>query len=96
MGWYRWEDDDLLLNLRVQPRASRNEFAGPLGDALKVRVTAPPVDGRANEHLIRWLAELFGVPRAQVVLITGVGCRLKSFRIRAPQTLPPPLSRPRG
>jgi hypothetical protein len=43
--WYRWDGDDLILSLKIQPKASRDELAEPLGDALKVRITAPPVDG---------------------------------------------------
>lgn len=93
MSGYHWEGDTLVLRLRVQPRAARDEFVGPLGDTLKVRVTAPPVEGQANAHLIRWLAELFEVPRAQITLAGGATGRLKTLRIQAPRTLPPPLSR---
>ena len=51
-NWFRWESDDLLLSLRVQPRASQDEFVGPHGDHFKVRITAPPVEGKANAHLV--------------------------------------------
>lgn len=88
MSWYAWRGDDLLLTLRVQPRASRDELVGPLGDALKVRITAPPVDGKANEHLIRFLAKAFGVPRSAVELLSGDTGRDKRFCIRAPSRLP--------
>jgi uncharacterized protein (TIGR00251 family) len=88
LDWYRWDGDDLLLELRVQPRAARDELIGPLGTALKVRITAPPVEGKANAHLLRWLADLFGVPQAQVTLLSGDGSRGKRVRIRAPQRLP--------
>lgn len=84
----RWEDGDLLLTLHVQPRASRDEFAGIHGDALKLRITAPPVDGKANAHLRRFLAETFGVPRGNVELLAGAAARRKTFRIRAPRCLP--------
>lgn len=52
--------------MRVQPRASRTEVAGPYGDAVRIRLTAPPVDGAANEALVRFLAERLEVPRSAV------------------------------
>jgi uncharacterized protein (TIGR00251 family) len=93
MSWYRWDGDDLVLRLRVQPRASCDEFAEALGDQVKVRVTAPPVEGKANAHLVRFLAKTFGVPKAQVSLESGVSSRNKQFRIVAPRTLPPAVAR---
>jgi uncharacterized protein (TIGR00251 family) len=91
MGWYHWEGDDLLLNLLVQPRACRDELVGPQGDALKVRITAPPVEGRANEHLVRFLAKVFGVGCRDVLLRAGLSGRRKSLRIRRPARLPLPV-----
>lgn len=67
----------ITLRLKVQPRASRTELAGPYGDALKIRVAAPPVDGEANEELIRFLARRLGVPRAAVTITSGLGGRSK-------------------
>lgn len=92
--WYRWDQDDLLLRLRVQPRASRDGFAGPLGDRLKVRITAPPVDGEANAHLIRFLAKAFGVPQGQIQILSGEGSRNKDIRIQAPKKIPLPADKP--
>ena len=63
--------------MRVQPRASRTELAGLHGDALKVRVAAPPVEGAANDALIRFLAGRLEVPRAAVRLETGLAGRTK-------------------
>jgi len=54
--WYRWDGPDLLLKLKLQPKSSRDAFAGQQNDRLRVRITAPPVDGRANTHLLAWLA----------------------------------------
>ena len=59
-----------------------------MGDRLKVRLTAPPVEGRANEHLVAYLAKLFGVARRQVVLERGNSSKRKQLRIRSPQKLP--------
>jgi len=67
----------VLLRLRVQPRASRTELAGIHGDLLRVRLTAPPVDGAANEALVRFLAERLGVPRGAVRLVGGEAGRTK-------------------
>jgi uncharacterized protein len=67
----------IRLRLHVQPRASRTEVAGPHGDALKVRLAAPPVDGAANEALVRFLAERLGVSRTAVRLESGASGRAK-------------------
>ena len=58
---YRWEGADLILQVRAQPRAGRDEWAGLLDDRFRVRITAPPVDGQANARLREFLATLFGV-----------------------------------
>jgi hypothetical protein len=88
-GWYRWEGRDLLLQLKLHPRSSRDEFAGPHDDRLRVRITAPPVDGKANSHLVAWLARQFGVGKSSVVIEAGQTSRLKRVRIRAPAQVPP-------
>jgi uncharacterized protein (TIGR00251 family) len=71
----------LLLHIRVQPRASRSAIVGPHGDALKVRLTAPPVDGAANEELIRFLAKEFGVPQRAIEIVAGLSSRRKTVRV---------------
>ncbi len=88
-AWYQWEGEDLLLAVRVQPRASRDEIVGPHGDSLKVRITAPPVEGQANLHLLKYLAKAFGVPRSALTLLSGDSGREKRLRIHAPQAFPP-------
>lgn len=65
------------VTVRVQPRASRNEVAGVLGDALKVRLTAPPVEGAANEALVEFLAATFGIPPRAVTIVAGTSSRTK-------------------
>lgn len=69
------------LQIRVQPRASRTELAGLHGDALKVRLAAAPVDGAANDALIRFLAEHLGVPRSAVSLLSGSHSRAKVVEV---------------
>ncbi|GAB6041163.1 DUF167 family protein [Endothiovibrio diazotrophicus] len=84
----RREGDDLILTLRIQPKASRDEVCGEHGDAVKIRITAPPVDGKANAHLIKYLAKLFRVPKGQVTVVSGDTGRDKVVRIHAPRELP--------
>lgn len=67
--------------MRVQQRAARTEIIGAHGDALKIRVAAPPVDGAANEALGRFLARQLGVPRAAVAVVSGQGGRTKVLRV---------------
>jgi uncharacterized protein (TIGR00251 family) len=66
----------------VQPRASRDSIEGEHGDALKIRLTAPPVDDRANEALVRLLAERLNVPRAAVRIVAGEKSRRKRVVVR--------------
>jgi len=67
--------------VHVQPRARRTEVAGMHGDAVKVRLAAPPVDGAANEELIRFVAERLGVPRATVRIAAGATSRHKVVEV---------------
>jgi uncharacterized protein (TIGR00251 family) len=88
VAWFRQEGSDLILQIQVQPRASRDAVAGVMGSHLKIRLTTPPVDGRANEHLIAYLAKLFGVPKSSVILEQGAASRRKLLRIRSPKKRP--------
>lgn len=92
--WYRWEGDALFIKVRVQPRASRDELGEVLAGCLKVRITAPPVDGKANAHLIRFLAEVFGVAKSRIALLDGETSREKRLRIESPRSLPPLVAPP--
>lgn len=87
-GFFRWENDDLLLSIKVQPRASKDELAEILGDSLKIRITAPPVDGAANKHLIAFLANVFKVSKSHVTLMSGETGRDKRLRVHAPKQWP--------
>jgi uncharacterized protein (TIGR00251 family) len=69
------------ISIRVQPRASRDEIAGVHGDALKVRLTSPPVDGAANEALVIFLTERFAVPRHAITIVSGAQSRAKVVEI---------------
>ena len=67
--------------VRVQPRASRSEIAGVHGDAMKIRLSAPPVDGAANDALLELLADAFGVARRAVRIVGGVSSRRKVVEV---------------
>jgi len=94
-SWYSWQNRVLILNIRVQPRASRNEIAGPVGDHLKIRLTTPPVDGEANKHLLKFLAKTCGVSKNQVELLSGASARNKRVRITTPKKLPKGVAAPK-
>lgn len=72
----------LIVRIHVQPKASKSEFVGLHGDRLKVRVQAKPVEGAANEAVIKLLAKTAGVPKSAVSLIRGATSRQKDFEIR--------------
>jgi len=72
--------------IRVQPRARKNAIVGAIGDALKLALTAPPVEGRANEACIEFLAEFLKVPRSSVTIAAGRSSRNKVIRVRGLST----------
>jgi len=94
--FYRWQDDTLWLSCHLQPKASSDEFVGIHGDRVKIRITAPPVDGKANAHLIGFLAKAFGVAKQAVTIERGDSGRQKTVSIRQPSLLPAglPIERP--
>jgi uncharacterized protein (TIGR00251 family) len=79
------EDDSdhngVQVRIHVQPRASKNGFAGIHDGAIKLRITAPPVDGKANALIIEILAKMFKVPKSAVLLTSGQQSRQKRFRV---------------
>ncbi len=94
-SWYRWQNESLILDIRVQARASCDEIVGPQGDRLKIRLTAPPVDGRANQHLQKYLANFCGVSSKQIRLISGASGRNKRIAVDSPKTLPAGVKLPK-
>lgn len=71
-----------MLLLHIQPGAKRDTIAGEFNGRLKIALHAPPVDGKANEHLIRWLSKKLDTPRSQVILVSGQTSRDKRICIR--------------
>ncbi len=88
MSFYRWDGEDLILDCHLQPKASCDEFAGLHGERLKIRLTAPPVDGKANAKLLAFVADAFAVSKSQVSLESGQQSRQKRVRIKQPRQLP--------
>ena len=93
-NWYRRQHDDIILTLHVQPGAKHNEVVGLHGEALKIKLAAPPIEGRANEALLKFIADLFAVPlrntelkqggqsRHKVVVVTGSKVEPESLLIK--------------
>jgi|SRR3954469_2709367 uncharacterized protein (TIGR00251 family) len=73
--------DSITFSVKLHPRAKKNAITGTVGDALKLSLTAPPVDGKANEACIRFFAELFGIPKANVSIASGATSRTKIIRV---------------
>lgn len=91
MGWLRQDGEDIILECHLQPKASNDGFAGLQAERLKIRLTAPPVDGKANAHLQAFLAKAFAVAKRDVVLEAGELNRHKRVRIRNAKQLPAEL-----
>jgi uncharacterized protein len=90
--WIRAHSQGVQLALRVQPGARRAALLGPYGDRLKVAVAAPPVDGRANESLLRFLASCLQVKPSALRLVAGAGARDKQVLIECDPALAPHLA----
>lgn len=73
--------DGVSFGVKVHPRAKKNAITGELGDALKLSLTTPPIEGRANEACIEFLAKLLKVPRSSVTIASGQTSRNKVIRI---------------
>ena len=73
--------EPVTLSIRIQPRASKNEIVTTAGGGLKIRLTAPPVDGAANEALVKFLADTLSVPKSHVEIVSGHTSREKIVRI---------------
>jgi uncharacterized protein len=80
-NFLRVQPDGVLLAIKLQPRASANEIGEPLGDELRIKVTAPPVDAAANEALVRLLADTLNCPRNRVELVRGQTSRHKTVKV---------------
>lgn len=82
------QHNDLLLNIYVQPKASRDQIVGLHGDELKVAITAPPIDGKANAHLQKYFSKIFKVAKGNIVVVKGELGRHKQLKILSPRLIP--------
>lgn len=73
--------NELVLRIKVEPRSSRAGIVGPYGDALKVKLTSPPVEGRANKELVELLAREFGVHKKDIEIISGQSSKNKIVKL---------------
>jgi uncharacterized protein (TIGR00251 family) len=87
-AWFRIHNEVLTLTLHVQPGARRTEVVGLHGDALKIKLAAPPVEGKANEALLRYIADAFAVPLRNVALLQGEQSRHKVVAISSSSVNP--------
>ena len=87
-GWWNWCDEGLRLETLVQPRAKREGVTGIHDQRLRICVRSAPVDGKANDALISWLAKEFGVPRGRVRLLAGQSGRRKTLLVASPSGNP--------
>ncbi len=90
-GWFRKDGDAVLLKINAQPGSKLSEVAGLHGEALKIRLAAPPVEGKANEALLRFIAEQFEVPLRNVELLRGAQSRHKMVKVSGSRVLPESL-----
>lgn len=81
-------DDQLFLSIYLQPKASKDAILGLHDNEIKVSITAPPVDGKANQHLIKFLAKLVGVAKSKVTILKGELSRHKQIKIEGVRKLP--------
>ena len=79
--WWRVADGTVLISVRLTPRSARTEVVGVVADVLRIRVAAPPVDGAANEALVRFIAKKLGVARSSVTIEGGGTGRSKMLRV---------------
>ena len=88
-SFFAWDGDVLIVNILGKPGAGKDAIGKPKGTQLKVSVTAAPLAGKATDHMVRFLAPLFGVAAADIEVVFGRENVNKQLRIRAPQKLPP-------
>jgi len=86
--FYRWDGADLLLQIWVLPRASRDCIMGIHNNCLRVKLTTAPVDGKANQSLIKFLSKQLGVSASQISIEKGETSKTKQIRIRSLKSLP--------
>jgi uncharacterized protein (TIGR00251 family) len=92
---YLWQNDTLLLDIQVQPGAKQNQIVRLHNHRLKIRIAAPPIEGKANRLLLKYVSEMFKVRRTMIKIVSGETRRDKRLSITAPQMLPEMISSPK-
>ncbi|OOG43812.1 DUF167 family protein [Polaromonas sp. A23] len=93
-SFFAWDGEVLVVNILGKPSASRDAIGKPKGTQLKVSVTAAPQAGKATDHMLRFLAPLFGVAVSDIEVVFGRENVNKQLRIRSPKKLPPVFAQP--
>ena len=93
--YYRWEKEALYLDCSVQPKSNEDRIVGPVGEYLKIRISAAPLDGKANKQLVRFLAKLFHTKQAAITIVSGQTGRHKRLCIKKPLSIPSGLEIPK-
>lgn len=92
-SFFAWDGDVLVVNVLGKPSAGKDAIGKPRGTQLKIQVTAAPLAGKATDHMVRFLAPLFGVAASDIEVVFGRENVNKQLRIRAPRKLPPVFTR---
>ncbi|BCD68607.1 DUF167 family protein [Nitratiruptor sp. YY09-18] len=79
--WYEKRGDSIILYIKAQPNSSRSKIAGVYGDALKINIKAPAVEGAANKELIKFLSKSFKVPKSQIAFVSGETSKRKAIKL---------------
>jgi len=87
--YFEWRDKVLRLKCKLQPGASANKFVGVVNQEMKIMLTSPPINGKANAHLIKFISKEFGVAKSAVSIVTGELNQHKTLEIDSPKKLPP-------
>lgn len=85
---FNWDNQDLTLSLYIQPNASKDKVMGLFNHQIKIQISAPAVDNKANQYLQKWLAKEFKAKKSDVVLLSGEHARQKKFKITGVKKIP--------
>lgn len=84
----RWDGEKLYLECSIQPKSREDKIVGTVGNLLKIRLTSPPIDGKANKHLIKYLSKQFKVKQSAITIVSGHASRRKRLCIENPNKIP--------
>jgi len=93
MAHFLWQGKALFFNIHLQPKASRNALIGLHNNAVKICLTEPPTEGKANKQLIQFLAKLFGVKKSDIAIVSGEHSRQKRISVSNPSQFPDVFSK---